>query len=336
MPKTFIIAEMSANHAHDINIAKEIIKAAKNSGSDAIKIQTYTADTMTIDCDAEYFMGMKGSPWENMKSYDLYRDASMPWDWQPELKAFADEIKIELFSTVFDKTSVEFLEKMNLSKYKIASFEAIDYPLIEYTAKTGKPIIISTGITTLEEIQEIIDICKTAGNNDITIMKCTSAYPASLDKMNILTIKDMVERFSPQGVKIGLSDHSMNNETVIAAVALGATVIEKHLTLDRNIKTADSVFSLNPDEFKQMVESVRNTEKLLGEVNYDYSPNSRMHARSIFVVKDIQEGEFFTEENIRIIRPSKGLHPKHFFNILGKKSSKTLKRGTPLKLEFVE
>ncbi len=332
MNKTYIIAEMSANHNKDFNTAKKIIETAKEIGADAIKVQTYTADTMTIDCNDEIFMGMKSSPWEKMNSYDLYKEASTPWKWQKDLKKYADSIGIDFFSTPFDKTAVDFLEGINIPMYKIASFEAIDYPLIKYAASKGKPMIISTGISSLDEIQEAINACKSVGNNDITILKCTSSYPAKLEDMNILTIKDMIDRYSQQGVKIGLSDHSMNVETVVSAVALGACVIEKHLTLSRKIKTADSDFSLEPNEFKNMIESIRKTEKLLGKVSYDYSEKSRAHARSLFAVKDIKKGEKFTAENVRSIRPGCGLHPKYYEEILGKTATKALEFGTPLTL----
>lgn len=333
--KTYIIAEMSANHNKNFNTAKEIIKTAKEIGADAVKVQTYTADTMTIDCRDEIFMGMKDSPWEKMNSYDLYKEASTPWEWQKDLKKYADKLGIDFFSTPFDKTAVDFLEDINVPKYKIASFEAIDYPLIKYAASKMKPMIISSGISSLDEIQGAIDACKSVGNNDITILKCTSAYPAKLEDMNILTIKDMIERFSVQGVKVGLSDHSMDIEPVVAAVTLGATVIEKHLTLSRKIKTADSEFSLEPDEFKNMVEAVRKTEKLLGSVSYNYSEKSRAHARSLFAVKDIKKGEKFTSENIRSIRPNAGLHPKYYEEIIGKTATCDIKFGTPLQTEMI-
>lgn len=333
--KTYIIAEMSANHNKDFDTAKEIIKVAKAIGADAIKVQTYTADTMTINCRDDIFMGMKGSPWEKMNSYDLYKEASTPWEWQKDLKKYADSIGIDFFSTPFDKTAVDFLEGINVPKYKIASFEAIDYPLIRYCASKMKPMIISSGISSLDEIQEVIDACKAVGNNDITILKCTSSYPAKLEDMNILTIKDMIERLSSKGVKVGLSDHSMDIETVISAVALGACVIEKHLTLSRKIKTADSEFSLEPDEFKKMIESTRKTEKLLGHVSYEYSEKSRAHARSLFAVKDIKKGEMFTPENVRSIRPNNGLHPKYYDEILGKTAMCDIKFGTPLRKNFI-
>ena len=329
----YIIAEISANHSGDKELAKKIIKSAKDCGANAVKLQTYTADTSTIDCKTDIFKVKGGTLWDGKYLYDLYKEAYTPWEWQGELKEYANNIGIELFSTAFDFTSVDFLESINVPKYKIAAFEAIDYPLIKYAAKCQKPMIISTGISSFEEIQGAIDTCKSVGNNDITILKCTSSYPARLEDMNIITIKDMYEKFAPQGVKIGLSDHSMNIETSIAAVALGATVLEKHFTIDRNIKSADSEFSLNPEELSALVKAVRNTEKLLGKVSYDVNPKNRIFARSLFAVKDIKKGEKFTKENIRSIRPGCGLHPKYYEEILGKTATCDLKFGTPLKIE---
>lgn len=330
-----IIAEMSANHCGDIKLAKEIIKTAKQIGADAIKVQTYTADTMTIDCDKEEFkVTDPSSLWFGETQYSLYQKAHTPWEWQKELKNYAEkEIGIELFSSPFDRTAVDFLEKINVKRYKIASFEAVDIPLIEYTASKGKPMIISTGICSKEEIREAVTACQNVGNHDITLLKCTSSYPAPLNEMNLLTIPDMIKEF---GVKVGLSDHSMNIETVVAAVALGASVIEKHFTLDRALGGADSGFSLNTREFKEMVQAVRNTEKVLGKISYEVNPKSRIHARSLYVVEDIKKGEIFTEKNIRSIRPSFGLSPKYYNNILGKKANQDLCRGTALKLDYTE
>ena len=325
----FIIAEMSANHCGDIELAKKIIAAAKDAGADAVKIQTYTADTMTIDSKRDEFR-IRGGLWDGRFLYELYQKASTPWEWQPKLKAFADEIGIPLFSTPFDKTAVDFLEKMDVPMYKIASFEAFDYPLIRYTAKCGKPMIISAGVSTPEEIQGAIDACKEVGNNDITILKCTSAYPAKLEDMNLLTIRDMIGRFGPQGVKIGLSDHSMSLIPPVAAVALGAQVIEKHFTLDRSLGGEDSGFSLNADEFAAMVAAVRRTEKALGSVSYDVNQDNRRSARSLYVVKPIRKGEIFTEDNVRSIRPNAGLAPGRLDAILGRFAARDMASGEPL------
>ena len=333
--KTYIIAEMSANHCGDKELAKKIILKAKEIGADAVKVQTYTADTITIDCDSDIFQ-IKGGLWKGQTLHQLYQKAYTPWEWQGELKEYADEIGIDFFSTPFDYTAVDFLESIDVPMYKIASFEAFDYPLIKYTASKGKPMIISVGISSLEEIQGAIDACKSVGNNDITLLKCTSSYPAQLEDMNILTIKDMIERFSSQGVKVGLSDHSMNVEPVISAIALGATVIEKHFTLDRALGGEDSGFSLDIEEFKQMIECVRNTEKVLGKVDYTVNQANRGGGRSLFAVKDIKKGEKFTSENVRSIRPSNGLHPKYYEEILGKGASCDLEFGTPLQKKHVE
>ena len=324
-----IIAEMSANHCGDMNLAKKIIAAAQDAGADAVKIQTYTADTITSDSKRDEFR-ISGGLWDGCYLYELYQKASTPWEWQPILKKYADEIGIPLFSTPFDKTAVDFLEKMNVPMYKIASFEAFDYPLIRYAAKCGKPMIISTGISTLEEIQGAIDACKQVGNNDITLLKCTSAYPAKVEDMNLATIRDMIDRFGPQGVKIGLSDHSMSIVPPVTAVALGARVIEKHFTLDRALGGEDSGFSLNADEFAAMVKAVREAEASLGHVSYEVNAANRKFARSLYVVKPIRRGERFTEDNVRSIRPNNGLHPGRFDAILGKTASCDLPFGTPL------
>ena len=332
----YIIAEISANHCGDIELAKKIIKTAKDIGADAVKIQTYTADTITINSNNEEFkIKDKDSLWNGENLYSLYQKAYTPWQWQADLKKYADEIGIDFFSTPFDNTAVDFLENIGVSMYKIASFEAIDYPLIKYCASNGKPMIISTGISSFDEIQEAINICKSVGNDDITILKCTSAYPAKLEDMNLITIKDMYEKFAPQGVKIGLSDHSMSIIPPISAVALGASVIEKHITLDRALGGADSGFSLNPQEFEQMIKAVREAEKALGSVDYSVNEKNRKFARSLYVVKDIKKGEKFTSENIRSIRPSNGLHTKYYEEILGKTATMDLKFATPLKMEHI-
>jgi len=333
----YIIAEMSANHCGNFELAKEIIKAAREAGADAVKVQTYTADTLTINCDNEEFrINDKNSLWNGENLYSLYQKAYTPWEWQGELKKYADETGIDFFSTPFDFTAVDFLESINVPMYKIASFEAIDYPLIKYAAGLGKPMIISTGISSLREIEKAIETCKAAGNNDITLLKCTSAYPAEIEDMNLITIKDMIERFGPLGVKTGLSDHSMSIIPSITAVAMGATVIEKHFTLDRALGGADSGFSLNKQEFTAMVQAVRDTEKSLGTVNYDINWQNRKFARSLYVVKDIKAGEKFTPENVRSIRPSNGLHPEYYEQIIGKTAKKDYKFATKLTMEDIE
>ncbi len=337
MNQVYIIAEMSANHCGDMNLAKQIIKTAKEIGADAIKVQTYTADTLTINCQNEEFQVKdKNSLWSDENLYSLYQKAHTPWEWQGELKKYADELGIDFFSTPFDYTAVDFLENINVPMYKIASFEAIDYPLIKYTASKGKPMIVSVGISSFDEIQEAINACKSVGNNDITILKCTSAYPAKLEDMNLNTIKDMYKKFAPQGIKIGLSDHSMSIIPPIMAVALGARVIEKHFTLDRTLGGADSGFSLNKDEFAEMIKAVRNTQKALGKVDYTINKKNRKFARSLYVVNDIKKGERFTQENIRSIRPSNGLHPKYYDEILDKVAKCDISFGTPLRWDMIE
>jgi len=326
----FIIAEMSANHLQKFDNAIKIIKAAKEAGADAIKLQTYTPDTITIDCDKDYFQIKQGTLWDGQSLYDLYKKAYTPWEWQPKLKEIAESEDLICFSTPSDKSSVDFLEGINVPAYKIASFEITDIPLIEYTASKGKPTIISTGIATLSDIEEAVNVCKRMGNDQIALLKCTSAYPAPLEEINLNTIPNLAETFK---TVVGLSDHTLGISVPIASVALGACIIEKHLTLDRKLEGPDAAFSLEPDEFKAMVKSVREVEKALGEVSYDLTEKmkkSREFSRSLFVVKDIKAGETFTEENIRSIRPGYGLHPKYLKNILGKKSTRAIKKGTPL------
>ncbi len=331
----FIIAEMSANHCGDKELAKKIIKTAKDIGADAVKIQTYTADTITLNCRNPEFKVSGTKLWNDKYLYDLYQEASTPWEWQAELKEYADKIRIPLFSTPFDFTAVDFLETLDVPMYKIASFEAIDYPLIKYTAKRGKPMIISTGISSLEEIQKAVNACKSVGNNDITLLKCTSAYPAEPKDMNLLTIKDMIDRFGPQGVKIGLSDHSMSIVPPVTAVVLGATVIEKHFTLDRALGGADSGFSLNTEEFALMVKTIRETEASLGHVDYTVNRQNRKFARSLYVAKNIKKGDVFTPENIRSVRPSNGLYPGYYDDVIGKTAKRDLPFGTPLTLDDI-
>jgi pseudaminic acid synthase len=333
---TFVIAELSANHNQDFDIAVSTIHAAKEAGADAIKLQTYTADTITIDCDNEYFQIKQGTIWDGTTLYKLYQQAYTPWDWQPKLKALADSLGLIFFSSPFDKTAVDFLEKINVPAYKVASFEITDTPLIEYMALKGKPMLIATGIAEKSDIQEAIDACKRVGNNDIVLLKCTSEYPAPFENMNLLNIPDMQKQF---GTLAGLSDHSMGFSAAIAAVALGATVIEKHFILDRNMGGPDASFSMEPNEFKTMVQSIREVEKALGEVSYTLTEKikkSREHSRSLFVVEDMKKGEVFTEKNVRSIRPGYGLQPKYLNQVLGKKVKIDLKRGTPLNFEVIE
>ena len=327
----YIVAELSANHRQEFEEAVRLIKAAKESGADAVKLQTYTPDTLTIQCDAAEFQITGGTLWDGRTLYDLYREAYMPWDWQPKLKRVADDIGLTLFSTPFDRTAVDFLEEMDVPVYKIASFEVVDIPLIEYVASKGKPLIISTGMATQEEIAEAVQSARGAGASQIALLKCTSAYPAPPEEINLRTIPDMAERF---GVSVGLSDHTLGIAVPVAAVVLGACIVEKHFTLSRAISGPDSAFSIEPAEFKSMVESIRTVEQALGEVRYEVSEHeakSRVFRRSLFVVKDVKAGQVFTEENVRSIRPGQGLPPKHFRRVLGRQASQDIKRGTPLR-----
>jgi len=331
---TYIIAEMSANHAGSIERAKEIIHAAKESGADCIKLQTYTADTLTINCDNEYF-NIDNGTWKGENLYQLYQKAYTPWEWQSELKEEAMKVGIDFLSTPFDKTSVDFLEDIGVEFYKIASFELIDIPLIEYIASKGKPIIMSTGMGTFDEIKEAVEAIRNKKNNNIVLLKCSSAYPAVSDDMNLNTIIDMKEKF---GLPVGLSDHSMGSLAAVAAVAMGAQVIEKHFCLSREIENPDSSFSMEPHEFKQMVDDIRMVEKAKGTVSYGATKDEKSNIvfrRSIFAVKDIKKGEIFTEENVRIIRPGQGLKPKYIKDVLGKKAKCDIKFGTPISFEVL-
>lgn len=333
---TFIIAELSANHMNDFDVAVKTIEAMKEAGADAVKFQTYSPDTITIDCDNEYFQIKQGTIWDGQVLYDLYEDAYMPWDWQPKLKKIAEDLGLIVFSSPFDKTSVDFLEKMDVPAYKIASYEITDIPLIEYVASKGKPIILSTGIASLEDIELAIQSCLDVGNNQIAILKCTSSYPSPFEEINLNTIPALADKFN---VVVGLSDHTMGCEVAIAGVSLGAKIIEKHFILDRNMDTPDSEFSMEPAEFKLMVDSIRNVEKALGNDNFELTEKMIINqdfSRSLFVVKDMEKGDVITEEYVRSIRPGFGLHPKYLKDIIGKKVIKDLKIGTPFRLEFVE
>ncbi len=325
----YIIAEMSANHNQDFDQAVRILRAAKLAGADAVKLQTYTPDTLTINCKNEYFQ-IEGTLWEGRSLYDLYGEAYTPWDWLPALKETADRLGVHIFSTPFDASAVDFLEEMDVPAYKIASFENVDLPLLQRVATTGKPVIMSTGMASLGEIEEALDTLRIAGNTQMALMKCTSSYPAPPEEMNIRTIPHLSESF---GVPVGLSDHTLDLAIPVSGVALGACIIEKHLTLSRDLPGPDSAFSLEPAEFESMVKAVRTTEKALGKVFYGVSSEesqSRVFRRSLFVVKDMKSGEQFTPVNVRSIRPGYGLHTRHLRDIVGKKASKDIVRGTPL------
>lgn len=329
---TYIIAEMSANHNHKKDVALATIKAAKEAGADAVKLQTYTADTMTLNCDNEYFQIKQGTLWDGTTFYKLYQQAYTPWEWHQELFDYAREIGIEIFSTPFDKSAVDFLGELGNPIYKIASFEITDTPLIEYAAAKHKPMIISMGIATLEEIEDALDACKKVGNDDVTLLKCTSSYPAPLEEANLLTISDMKKRF---GCKVGLSDHTAGDVCACAAVAMGASVIEKHFIIDRSIGGPDAAFSMTKDEFAKMVNRIRETEKCMGQVSYELSDKmkaNRHFARSLFAAADIKKGDVFTEENIRSVRPGVGCSPKFLNEIIGKRSVRDITFGTPIEI----
>ena len=331
----YIVAELSANHNQEFETAACIIRAAKAAGADAVKLQTYTPDTMTIASEREEFRVCGGTIWDGRKLYDLYAEACTPWAWQPKLKRVAEDLGMDLFSSAFDATAVDFLEKMNVPTHKLASFELVDLPLIRRMAGTGKPMIMSTGMATVEEIEQALQSARAAGASQIALLKCTSAYPAPADEMNLRTIPAMSRRF---GLPVGISDHTLGISVPVAAVALGACIIEKHLTLSRSAPGPDSSFSLEPDEFKAMVEAVRTAEQALGEVHFGLTPKeeaSRVHRRSLFVVEDLREGEAFTGSNVRSIRPGHGLHTRHLEEVLGRRAARNIERGTPLSWELV-
>ena len=325
----YIIAEMSANHAGSLDYALEIVRAAQKSGADCLKIQTYTADTMTIDCDSEYFR-IKGGLWDGYKLYDLYREAYTPWEWHKPIKDECEKIGIDFLSSPFDRTAVDFLEGLDVEFFKIASFELVDIPLIEYAASKGKPMIISCGMGSPDDIQDAVEACRRQGNEQIVLLKCCSEYPANYADMNLATIPDMRKRF---GVSIGLSDHSMGSIAAIVGVSLGACVIEKHFCLSRAIKNPDSEFSMEPGEFARMVAGCKAAMQIRGQTSYELTENekaSMVFRRSVFAVKDIAAGEEFTQENVRSIRPGYGMKPKHYDELMGKKAPHDIKRGQPL------
>ncbi len=331
----YIIAELSANHNQDFDQAVQLIRAAKLAGADAIKLQTYTPDTITIDCKAPFFQVGGGTLWDGRTLYDLYAEAYTPWDWQPRLKAIANDLGMSLFSSPFDFTAVDFLETMGAPAYKIASFELVDLPLIRRVAQTGKPIIMSTGMATLAEIDEAMRAARAAGATQIALLKCNSAYPAPPEEMNLHTIPHLAAAF---GVPVGLSDHTLGIAVPAAAVALGACIIEKHFTLSRAVPGPDSAFSLEPHEFTAMVEAVRITERALGEVSYANAQReaaSRVFRRSLFVVQDVRAGEAFTAQNVRSIRPGHGLHTRHLEDVIGRVASTEVRRGTPLSWNLI-
>jgi pseudaminic acid synthase len=332
---TYVVAELSANHNQDFEQAVRIVKAARQAGADAVKLQTYTPDTITIQSSQKYFQVSGGTLWDGKTLYDLYGEAYTPWEWQPKLKQVANDLGIDLFSSAFDASGVEFLEQMGVPTHKVASFELVDIPLIQAMACSGKPLIMSTGMASVEEIDEAVKAARQAGAKQIALLKCTSAYPARAEDMNLRTIPEMARRF---GVPVGLSDHTMGIVAPVTAVALGASIVEKHLTLSRATPGPDSAFSLEPEEFKAMVDAVRTAEKALGAVYFGLSEKeqaSRRFRRSLFVVEDVKQGQEFTRKNVRSIRPGDGLHTRHLEDVLGKRAACDIARGTPLSWELV-
>lgn len=336
MGKTFIVAEMSANHGGNKSVAIETIKAAKRAGADAIKLQTYTADTITLDCDKPDFVINENSIWDGRKFYELYQKAYTPWEWHEELFKVAHDEGLVCFSSPFDKTAVDFLESLNAPMYKIASFEITDIPLIEYAASKMKPMIIATGIAEIEDIQLAVDACRRVGNNDITLLKCTSAYPALVEEANVIMIRDMAERF---GVKAGLSDHTIGAMVPVLAAANGAVMIEKHFILNKDVESEDSTFSMDEAEFRDMVQKVRLAEAAMGKVDYSLTEkmkNSRTASRSLYVAEDMKAGDIITEHNVRSVRPGYGLAPKYLPEILGNRVNCDLTKGDRMQLEYIE
>lgn len=332
----YIVAELSANHRGDIDHTERTIRAMAESGADAVKIQTYTADTLTIPCDNEHFRIQGGTLWDGRTLHELYQEAAMPWEWTGRLKSLTEELGMDFFSTPFDDSAVDFLESHAVPIHKVASFELVDLPLLRKIAATGKPIIASTGMATLAEIEEAVDTIRAAGNEQLALLKCTSAYPAAPEEMDLRTLQDLAERF---GLPVGLSDHTIGHTVPVAAVALGATIVEKHFTLSRDEPGPDSAFSMEPTEFTDMVQAIRMTEKALGKVNYDVSPKeakSRVFRRSLFVVEDVKAGEQFTVGNLRSIRPGAGLHTRHLAELIGRRATRDVARGTPMSWELVE
>ena len=330
----FIIAELSANHNGSLETAIATIKAAKRAGADCIKLQTYTADTITIDCDKDDFL-IKGTIWEERNLYQLYQEAYTPWEWHKQLFEVAAAEGLVCFSSPFDKTAVDFLETLNTPAYKIASFEITDIPLIEYVASKGKPVIISTGIATCEDIELALSACYRMGNCDVALLKCTSSYPAPIEEANMAMVKDMAER---HGVITGLSDHTMGTIVPVVATCFGAKIIEKHFIMDRSIGGPDASFSMDEAEFTDMVKAVREAEKAIGVVDYkltEKQEKGRDFSRSLYVTRDIKVGEEITENNVRSIRPGYGLHPVHYYNVLGKRATRDLEKGTRFSLEYI-
>jgi len=333
--QVYVVAELSANHRQKFENAVRLVELARQCGADAVKLQTYTPDTITLNSDGERFRVGGGTVWDGRTLFDLYTEAYTPWEWQPKLKHLADDLGLDLFSSPFDNSAVDFLEAMQVAAYKVASCELVDLPLIERMARTGKPLIISTGMATLEEIEEAVVAAERAGAQQIALLKCTTAYPADPREMNLRTIPELANRFQ---IPVGLSDHTLSTTVPVAAVALGANLIEKHLTLSRSMNGPDDNFSLEPEEFKVMVDTVRLTERALGEVQFgptESEKNSRRFRRSLFVVENIRRGDTFDENNVRSIRPGDGLHTRYLSDVVGRSASQDIERGTPLSWDLV-
>ena len=331
----FIVAELSANHLQNYALAVKTIKAIKKAGADGVKLQTYSPDTMTINCANRYFKISQGTPWDGMSLYELYGKAYTPWEWQPRLQKVAEKLGLVFFSTPFDKTSVDFLTRLRIPAYKIASFEICDIPLIEYTASKGKPVILSTGMADCLAIKDAVSACRRMGNTEIVLLKCTSAYPALLAFANLRMIPRLKNDFK---CIVGVSDHTLGTTVPVAAVSIGARIVEKHFILNRKLGGPDAAFSLEPDEFKEMVKRIREAESAMGRITYllsDTVKKNRVFMRSLFVVQDVEAGQRFTADNIRSIRPGYGLAPKYYHTIIGRKARKSIKRGTPLRWDFV-
>jgi len=333
---TILVAELSANHNQRLQLALDTIAAAKECGADAIKVQTYTPDTMTIDSREPWFIVGGGTPWDGQSLYELYRKAYTPWEWHEDLKRAAERAGLLFFSTPFDRSSADFLEKLGVPMYKIASFELNDTPFVEYVARKGKPMILATGLADLQTMEAALAACRRAGNTDITLLKCTSAYPAPFEEVNLRTMVDMQERFR---VRVGVSDHTPGIAVPVAAAALGASMIEKHFILDRRIGGPDASFSLEPAEFQTMAQAIRQATAALGTVTYDLTPSmraTRVFARSLFVVRDMHAGDLFTPDNVRSIRPGCGMDPARIDDVIGKRATRDISRGTPLTVDMVE
>ena len=331
--RVYIVAELSGNHHQDLDIARRTIRAMKDAGADAVKLQTYKPNSLSLDVNSEYFKPKDEGLWAGMRPYEIYQEAAMPYEWQPKLKHYAEDLDLDCFSSPFDREAVDFMEELDMPAYKIASLEVNDLPLIRCAASKGKPVIISTGAATLGDIEAAVEACHSVGNEDIALLKCTSEYPAPVERANLTMIPQMRNTFR---VPVGLSDHTLGSVVPIAATALGARIIEKHFTLDRSLGGPDAAFSMEPDEFELMVRGVRDAEAAFGEIDYSLSERDALRRRSLFAVKDVKKGGVFTRDNVRSIRPGDGLAPRHVEEVLGKQATRDIKRGTPMQWAHVK